>query len=154
MYSRNYGKGGRYNPPPGYVGNTFSEPEVKRHEPEIDRHEPEVRRRESEMRRHESESRRHEPEMRRNESEQEHEEQPRRDASLPEPTQRNTPGEHRDRSEERLALEELIHSLRGKIGSEELIILLVMLLTASDGICIETIILAAVLLAGGRESER
>ena len=38
-------------------------------------------------------------------------------------------------------------NLRGKIGREELIILLVMFLIASDGMCAEVLILALVLLA-------
>lgn len=45
-------------------------------------------------------------------------------------------------------LGELIRSLSGRIGREELIILLVMLLTASDGVSAETLILALVLLSG------
>lgn len=40
----------------------------------------------------------------------------------------------------------LIETLRGKIGREELIILLVMFLIASDGMCAEVLILALVLL--------
>ncbi len=40
----------------------------------------------------------------------------------------------------------LIENLRGKIGREELIILLVMFLIASDGMCAEVLILALVLL--------
>ena len=47
-------------------------------------------------------------------------------------------------ADERRAFEELIRSIRGKIGSEELIILIVMLLTATEGIGIETILLALV----------
>lgn len=47
----------------------------------------------------------------------------------------------------------LIESLRGKIGAEELIILLTMFLISSDGICAEVLILALVLIAGNeRES--
>ena len=41
----------------------------------------------------------------------------------------------------------LIENLRGKIGREELIILLVMFLIASDGMCAEVLILALVLLS-------
>ena len=47
-----------------------------------------------------------------------------------------------------LPLKELLASLRGKIGAEELIILLVMLLIASEGIGAEVLILAVSLLAG------
>lgn len=41
----------------------------------------------------------------------------------------------------------LAHSISEKIGREELIILLVMLLVVSDGMCVEVLILALVLLA-------
>jgi hypothetical protein len=47
------------------------------------------------------------------------------------------------------AFGELLESLKGKIGSEELIILMVMLLIASDGMCAEVLILALCLAAGG-----
>ncbi len=46
------------------------------------------------------------------------------------------------------ALSALIESLHGKFGSEEMIILLVMLLVASDGIGPEVLILALILIAG------
>lgn len=42
----------------------------------------------------------------------------------------------------------LVSGLRGRIGKEELIILLVMLLIASEGICAEVLILALVLFYG------
>ena len=118
MYSRNYGNGGRYDPPPGYTGSTFAEPEVKRHPPE-----------------------------------ESGEIQPRRNRGLL-PVTRRDHDEYGEHSDGHAALEELIHSLRGKIGAEELLILLVMLLTASDGVGIETVILAAALLAGDRDSDR
>lgn len=62
--------------------------------------------------------------------------------------------DHSHNTEGKNALEELIRSLRGKIGSEEMLILLVMLLTASDGIGVETMILAFALLAGRGRGER
>ncbi len=46
------------------------------------------------------------------------------------------------------ALSSLIESLHGRFGSEEMIILLVMLLVASDGIGPEVLILALILIAG------
>ncbi len=46
------------------------------------------------------------------------------------------------------ALSALIESLHGRFGSEEMIILLVMLLVASDGIGPEVLILALILIAG------
>ena len=115
MYSRSYSNGGRYNPPPGYVGSTFSEPEVKLHSAADD----------GEM----------------------------QNGHTGAVIQRSPAERAPVKNEGTAALDELIRSLRGKIGTEELIILLVMLLTASDGIGIETMILAAVLLAGRRESE-
>ena len=45
------------------------------------------------------------------------------------------------------SISSLIENLRGKIGREELIILLVMFLIASDGMCAEVLILALVLLS-------
>ena len=115
MYSRNYGNGGRVTPPPGYVGNTFSEPEVKLHSAEE-----------------------------KSENGRQNEDLPREAHQLE---------RRHERNEGTAALEELIRSLRGKIGTEELIILLVMLLTASEGVSAETLILAAVLLAGKKSSD-
>ena len=46
------------------------------------------------------------------------------------------------------SLHELLISLRGRFGSEELIILTVMLLIAQDGIGAEVLILALILIAG------
>lgn len=46
------------------------------------------------------------------------------------------------------SLWELFDSIKGKFGSEELIILAVMLLIAQDGIGVEVLILALILLAG------
>ena len=48
----------------------------------------------------------------------------------------------------KLPLAELIESLSGKIGTEELIILTVMLLISSDGMCAEVLILALCLISG------
>ncbi len=45
-------------------------------------------------------------------------------------------------------LEELFHTLRGKIGTEELILILVMLVVASGGIGIEVLLLGLLLIAG------
>lgn len=46
------------------------------------------------------------------------------------------------------ALRELLQNLRGRFGSEELLILAVMLLIAQDGISVEVLILALILIAG------
>lgn len=62
--------------------------------------------------------------------------------------------EHNDQHEkkndhdEKYPFEELLRSLKGKIGREELIILLVMLLVASEGVGIEVLLLALILIAG------
>ena len=45
-------------------------------------------------------------------------------------------------------LEELLSGLRGRLGAEEVILLLVMLLLSADGAGIETLLLGVVLLAG------
>ena len=46
------------------------------------------------------------------------------------------------------ALRDFIESLHGKIGTEEIIILLVMFLVAADGIGWEMVLLALILIAG------
>ena len=46
-------------------------------------------------------------------------------------------------------LADLLGDLRGRIGTEEAIILLVMLLMASEGAGVETLLLGVLLLAGG-----
>lgn len=46
------------------------------------------------------------------------------------------------------ALRDLMESLHGKIGTEEIIILLVMFLVAADGIGWEMVLLALILIAG------
>ena len=48
---------------------------------------------------------------------------------------------------EQNALSDLIRAFRGKLGTEELIILIVMLLVSSEGVRFETVILALVLLS-------
>ena len=60
--------------------------------------------------------------------------------SIPQPKETKEVGEQN-------ALSDLIRTFRGRIGTEEIIILLVMLLTSSEGVRPETLILALVLLA-------
>jgi len=55
-----------------------------------------------------------------------------------------TPSKHSGKS----PLSDLIESLSGRVGTEELIILTVMLLISSDGLCPEVLILALCLIAG------
>ena len=62
----------------------------------------------------------------------------------------NLPAESKPGEKSLLAapLDELLGELRGRIGAEELILLLIMLLCASDGVGIEVILLGLVLMAG------
>lgn len=142
IYTRNYSHQPRnYTPPPGYVGNAFTDSEsLKHHPPEddvngsddrfSDRHEDSV-----------SEAR----EVILNEL---------RKADDCE-TDHDCDGHdgHKDEHEkddhdEKHPFEELLRSFKGKIGREELIILLVMLLVASEGVGIEVLLLALILIAG------
>ncbi|MBE6626555.1 MAG: hypothetical protein E7628_05175 [Ruminococcaceae bacterium] len=65
----------------------------------------------------------------------------------PVPQKENTVPIHSD-YKEKTAISELFHSLRGKFGREELIILAVMLLISEDGVGAEVLILALTLIAG------
>ena len=147
MYTRNQrnardSRSQRYNPPPGYTGSTF---QVKHHTPEdtIDDNLP--------RRLYDDDN---QPALPENGSGI-------RSESIPPDTNPLTcQGEDKNDDsivedycdkpvlQERSPLNELISSLRGKIGSEELIILMVMLLISSDGMCAEVLILALCLIAG------
>lgn len=117
----------RYTPPPGYVGTAFSEnPEVKHHVPEQDVQEFTARRtRDEEMIEEESKK-----------------------SLIEEETLPAEQHEHESKPHDESPLHGLIESLHGKIGTEELIILMTMFLISSDGICVEALVLALVLLAG------
>ena len=63
-------------------------------------------------------------------------------------SQKDNIAQSRAYDKEKTVLRELLRNLRGKFGSEELIILAVMLLIAEDGIGPEVLILALTLIAG------
>ena len=166
IYTRSYGKNsgnGRYSPPPGYDGNAFSAaPEVKLHEAEDDV---------SRLRR----KREPAPEIPRelpepedkNDifgnsvpfSEAEEIAQPdstgsARPQNLPEPDFGAEPGKLPSAENAAVfagkmdSLEALLRHLRGKFGREELILVMVMLLIASDGASPELLLLVLLLIAG------
>lgn len=172
MYSRNYNRtqrseNPRYNPPPGYKGNAFS---GKHHKPtdEIGLQYSAEKQPNAEL--YESGSARldfenfepRRPQYDRSEPVERREEGIRQENTPVGENQLTCRGEEKDQSlpaadrkaedhtaaVEKHPLYDLIESLRGKIGTEELIILMVMLLVASDGIGVEVLILALALLAG------
>ncbi|MBP3377636.1 MAG: hypothetical protein J6L96_02705 [Clostridia bacterium] len=128
MYTRNYGKQRRYSPPPGYAGSTISgDGQVKHHLPA-----DEVKRLAKEV--------------------ADVDDFPRE--SYAKPSESNCAEEKTavdivaKKDKDNSSLHELLKSLRGRFGSEELIILTVMLLIAQDGIGAEVLILALILIAG------
>ena len=126
MYTRNFSRTPRYSPPPGYVGNAFaSGDEGKHHPPQDELHQPDS---------HRGENLLPEPSQRpiKQESPPEPKESPAPDGTPSEKPILSSGGE----------LTQLLHHLRGKLGKEELILLTVMLLIASDGLRPEVIILA------------
>ena len=156
IYTRNYGRadrGGRYNPPPGYDGNAFSEPPaVKMHRakdeivrmPQDSEEIPELL----------QEERLSEDMTARPAEETDNAEE-----RKPSPAEiRTKPAKEEDSSGTPDAvpvfaggiqsLEALFRHLRGKFGREELIIVLVMLLVSSEGASPELILLALLLIAG------
>lgn len=131
MYTRSYNRNRdsryqRYTPPPGYVGTAFSEETgVKHHMPE------------QELLSHRADDR----DIDERETILDHEDE----ASAV----REESGERREiERKEESPLTSLIESLRGKLSAEELIILMTMFLISSDGICVEVLILALILIAG------
>lgn len=118
MYTRNFGRNQRYSPPPGYAGSTFLREEEVKH------HLPE------------DEVKRPEPRV---------EEK----TDTPVAVQESDSAVCPDPKENgRGALWELINNLKDRFDSEDLIILMVMLLIAQDGIGAEVLILALILIAG------
>ena len=166
IYTRSYGKNtgnGRYSPPPGYDGNAFSAtPEVKLHEAEDDV---------SRLRR----KREPAPEIPRELPEPEDKNDifgnpvpfaesdeitepdstgSARPQNLPEPEFGAEPGKLSSAENTAVfagkmdSLEALLRHLRGKFGREELILVMVMLLIASDGASPELLLLVLLLIAG------
>ena len=137
MYARSLAKRERGTPPPGYTGTAFGngvsgpytsgngEPmEGKRHTPE--EYEREKR----------SVLSGSGPEQ--------------RDAASYIPAGPETPAKSDNDGIFRIAdLTNLLGDLRGRIGTEEAVLLLVMLLLAADGAGVETLLLGILLLAGG-----
>ncbi len=159
IYTRSNGKNsgtGRYSPPPGYDGNAFPPtPEVKLHEaeedvsrlrrkrepaPEIPRELPEPEEKNDIF-----------GDSMRFSAEEEFAESA-RPQNLPEPDFGADPGKLPDNTSvfagRMDSLEALLRHLRGKFGREELILVMVMLLIASDGASPELLLLVLLLIAG------
>lgn len=140
MYTRSYNRNRdsryqRYTPPPGYVGTAFSdESGVKHHAPD----------RELSFERTRDETY--------GEIRGDNEDEVRGILDCRDETQSDLPEQeklHEDaKNGDPSPLAALIESLRGKLGAEELIILMTMFLISSDGICVEVLILALILIAG------
>lgn len=137
IYTRNYGRNGtRYELPPGYDGNAFSQ-NVKLHEAEDDV--TNLRRPPEPVVQHRDDT--------------SVEDIPKTDGDMgggkAEETSAGAPVENDAEFERGIrAFESLFRHLRGKFGREELIIVLVMLLISSEGASAELMLLALVLVAG------
>ena len=129
MYTRNFSRISRYSPPPGYVGNAFAVAEEgKHHQPQDELRQQDNHRTGNQL--PEPSSHQTKPEVR--------------------PELRNAPVQEEAQSEKPIQpvggeLTQLLQHLRGRLGKEELILLTVMLLIASDGLRPEVIILALML---------
>ncbi len=141
IYTRDFGRKGhekiRYTPPPGYDGIAFVENNTKVHEAETDIS--------SLPRRKNSND---------NYSGIDYKERmEENDGALYDVGEPIIESEKEDNEEKSVlhndsrTLEQLFESIRGKIGAEELIIILVMLVVASKGIGIEVMILGLLLIA-------
>lgn len=123
IYTRNPQGKRRYTPPPGYDGNTFAgsgarQPEIKA-EYDMD-------------------------------SERTHTRYPtdiHERGKLPESISQNIKSSDTDEAKHPALLKHIIEDLHGRISSEDMVIILVMLLISCDGITPETVILALALLA-------
>lgn len=137
IYTRDLRKN-RYSPPPGYDGNTFKDwKDVSTMSGASARFTAQ---------RDESTEEEYTPEEDISEtSDEAAAEQPVEEFSRDEVLQDDVSAPAGAKAHENIS--SLIENLRGKIGREELIILLVMFLIASDGMCAEVMILALVLLS-------
>ncbi len=130
MYARSLAKRERSSPPPGYMGTAFGQGTSALYGGPSGRGEPMA-------------GKRHTPEEYGREG---------RPAApvLSVPPQDESPGlpVREDKGITR-ALTDLLGDLRGRIGTEEALLLVVMLLLASDGAGAETLLLGVILLAGG-----
>jgi len=166
IYTRNYGRadrGGRYNPPPGYDGNAFSEPPaVKMHRatdelvrlPQNSPETPPLPQNSEEIldllqEEHPTEDMTDSP-SEENEASGERKPSPAEIRTKPtkEEESSGTPDAVPVFAGGIQSLEALFRHLRGKFGREELIIVLVMLLVSSEGASPELILLALLLIAG------
>ena len=134
IYTRNFR--GQYSPPPGYDGTAFSDSVGMKHHPPED--EMPVYTNEESL----------DVKGDRTDSDEFF-------TGIPEEGESDSPVCDRDETEmcvpaprNEHPMEDLLRIMKGKIGREELIILLVMLLIASDGVGIEVLILALILIAG------
>ncbi len=136
MYARSLSKRGRSTPPPGYTGTAFIQP--TRDNPSRDPAD-------------DMESKRHTPAEYGTDSRElrwgpspVHDEQT---AEVPIP---GTPSgaEKSGTSPIPAPFAELLSELRGRVGTEEVILLMVMLLLSADGAGVETLLLGLILLAG------
>lgn len=125
IYTRNFRGTTRYDPPPGYVGNAFQpEPEMKHHVPTdyvTARELPE----ESPI-----------------------DIQPAENTAQVSAAVHDEEDSHSAKHPDTAAIEQFISSFVGKIGAEELLILFVMFIVASEGVGVEFLILALILIAG------
>ena len=135
MYARSLSKRGRSTPPPGYTGTAFIQP-IREHparDPADD-----------------MESKRHTPAEYGPDRQKFHTESPSdpgdkagaRFPDIPAGAEKN------GTSPIPSAFAELLHDLRGRVGTEEVILLMVMLLLSADGAGAETLLLGLILLAG------
>ncbi len=136
IYTRDFSArrrdGGRYTPPPGYDGTAFVDSGgMKLHEADVDISQL------SRDRTRRDDAAQIESTDAVSEERIEDTSQALKDAGSREISRRDS-----------RTLEELFHTLRGKIGTEELILILVMLVVASEGIGIEVLLLGLLLIAG------
>lgn len=141
MYARSLRERGRSVPPPGYNGTAFGA--------SPDPVPPAIRRSDGQSGRQPDgpsdglESKRHTPDEYGGERPAAIEPAAAAQAPIPAPDRNQTAGFG--------SLTALFGDLRGRIGAEELILLLVMLLMSADGAGVETLLLGVVLLAGRGE---
>ena len=126
IYTRDYGRGrrGGYNPPPGYVGTAFDSGGMKMHEADVD---ISTLQRERVIGEEDSAS------------------------EIAEPLHfipHNVEAERADDPvrRDRGRIEDLIRSISGKLGTEELILILILLVISSEGIGIEALVLGLLLM--------
>jgi len=130
IYTRDYGKARRrdisYSPPPGYDGTAFGEIGMKMHEADVEISDLE--------RGHTTEE----------ETESQEEIYDEYENCVPDSNALSGLDDSVRRDSR--TIEALFRSLRGKLGTEEIILILVLLIVASDGIGIEAMVLGLLLM--------